>query len=289
MKHITLLFIGAILFSIASCSSEPGLSEYDEYFEAVEAMEEEEEVDTTPVNITWDDLKSGKLKEGQVVILKCYIDPLGNTKYSSGSSSSFYISPRRNGDHKFRASVSLPLGTGENEIYKMPNEYYHTDLKVTTIGGEIAGVSSHVEIKGFYDPGYSPEDNCTIDLMEITLLDFDATVLDEAVELTDELLNEKFEGTRYVYMDMILSMRNKFVIGEQNFMLSVDPISNSEVKSILCQVGYWPGTKSDAEGSYLIDMEGNLIGEGEKIRAYGTYEQRSIGSGTFNLEEVIKL
>lgn len=283
---------------LTACGGKEPIEDYDhepnpELEDRINSMMNEEEVDKTPVVVSWDDLKSGDLKDGQVVIIKGYIERLA-TSITTYSDDRFYfhLLSRRNEDG-YHATVRLPIGRTRNKIKSLPDSFTQEDLVVTTKNSNKAGVAAYVEVIGEYSESIFPESGCEIDMMEVRLLDesFDATVLDEAVELTDEVVKKPSPEPIYAYMDVEITMDMNFTVLDM-YYIGVTPISNSSVKKIKVDIGYWPGTvaKANNGGLYLIDLDGEAVVKGDKARVYGTYEfDKTDGKGDFNVEEVVKL
>ncbi len=252
--------------------------------------EEEEPIDTTPVAVTWEQLRSGELKKDQVIILDAYIAALYDQHYYSKYGTSLYVYPRRNQSHPFRTSMRLQMGNGHNEMEKLGEEYYHSDVRIKTNSGGTAVIGSHVQITGVYDPGFRPEESCTIELKTIELLDgFDESVLETAIELTDEKVKTADGQDTYYFMDAVLTMSMVFKAGNQNLMINLEPLSNKKVKTINCQTGYWTGTADDdlTDGiNYLHGINGDVV-EGDTIRVYGTFKGGT--TSYFEMEEVVRL
>ena len=295
MKMKSIFAFMAISFAIVSCS---GSSHEEEEMDPdvaayLEELEEAKNIDKTPINVTWEQIQSGELKKGQVLIFESYIQPLANERTTYSESTNYFtVSTRRNEDNPYYGRINLPNGTDPNEMKRLPEEYYHTDVKVTTSNDTIAGVSSRVKITGEYDPGIFPESSFNIDLAEVELLEgFDDSIFETAVPMTNEIAQDKTEDKRtYVYMDVELTFKYVFKIGQQNYSLGVDAGDVTEITTVMVQVGYWPGTMTtdDAGNIYLYDIDENLVQKGDKVRLYGSYNV-GISSGTFKVEEVIKL
>ncbi|GEM_PF-5459387 len=296
MKKTTLLLSGAAFLLLTSCGGgEPEEEPIDPEIQAImDEMEAAENMDKTPFEVTWEQMESGEVKPGQVVIFEAYISPLNDTRTSYGNSStSFSAVERRNKDSGKYVLVSIPVGKGKNQMEKLPDEYYHSDLKVHTNNDSVASVGERVRITGELDRGISDR-AMSIDLIEIEKLGgFDDSVIEDAVELTEEYVKSKedeLEKGIYGYLDVDLTFRFTFAIGQQNYSLGFEANNNSEITSGLFQIGYWPGTMTtDDNGNiYLYTMDGDFAQKGEKVRLYGSLS-KSYSSTSFRVEEVVKL
>ena len=263
----------------------------------------------TPVRVSWEQIRSGELEKGQVVILEGFIGTLSDRDYSPTDLKFIPLLSRRNETSSFTVNTKIEYGENgnqmmalDNEYFNMGlrngasrNEYYHTDIRIHTNTGGTAVVSTHVEITGIYDPGANPTESCTITTTNIEYLDdFDGAVFTEAIELTNEKVDEHNNESTYFVMDAVMTMSSMQEAGKYKVMIDVKPISNNRVTEIICHTGFWTGTYDDGsydeyedrELDYIYGVNGNVI-QGDSVRLYGTLSADD--SPKFRLEEVVRL
>ena len=293
MKSTLILFTGLFFLTFTSCSnSNPPADNPDP-------------IDKTPFKVTWAELRSGNLKEGQVVILDGYIGALSDENFTSTNLEYMLILERRNQAHPFQVRAAFEYGDDKNQLQmpdenylhwdirhnSTPEEYYHSDIGITSNTGGTVVVGAHVQITGTYSPG-SKGKYCNIKPTKIDFLDFyydfDETVLETAVELTDEKVKQHTDETSYYYMDVVMSFSQVADGSKHKKTIVVESLSNNTVNTLFCQTGFWRGTLNDDPeyGLFINGLNGEII-EGDTARIYGTIS--SSNSSHFVVEEVNRL
>lgn len=296
MKIKTLLLVGIIGATLISCSDSAEKEKED--IEDLSVQNEEKEMSKTPIKVSWEDLNSGDLVEGQMIILEGYIQSLPKSIASfdaNEENSWFTMTSRRNQSYSYVAMVSLSVGTEENQMHKLPDPYTQDDLKIVTNFGNLAGVSSRVQVIGAYSPGFLAGSGCSIDLTEVKLLDeeFDKLVLESAIELNDNTINDPSKDSCYSFMDVQLKINDLVTMDNRYYWIDIKQKTNSFLTSVLIEQGTRAGTVGESNDNTklcVFDIDGAVVNNGSKVRLYGSFRQNPLSSrGVFIVEEIVAM
>ena len=157
MKNTFIILTGCFLLLATSCSSsEPS----DNNSETPNKEENIKPLDTPPMRVTWEQLKSSELEKGQIVIVKGFIGTLSDRDYSATDLKYIPLLSRRNESSSFVVDIKMEYGQSGNHKIILDdeyfswglrnnaavNEYYHTDIRIITNTGGTAVISTHVEV-----------------------------------------------------------------------------------------------------------------------------------------------
>lgn len=258
--------------------------------------DEEETVDDTPIEASFDEILNGEIDEYRTVIFESFVAPLPSTMYFGDGELSLDFYPRRNQTGGPHMRVDIAEGSSENHVSPLPEEYYQEDLKIHTNNGDVAVVGDYVRITGVYSEA-SDDNYQYIDLVSVEKLDyaFDESVFTEAAELTDEFMTNEANDDGYAYVDGTLDlMMFMSSYDGQTYSVKIDQDMNSYSESVYINIGTGPSTMNElhegfGDSDFIVrDFKGDEYkGKSAKFRLYGTFNQLDVESkGMFNVEEI---
>lgn len=294
MKSIYKISPLMIAFLFFSC----GGGESEETTESTTETEEVEEVDDTPIEASYDELLSGDIEEYKTVIFETFVAPLPSTMYFGDGELSLDFYERRNQSGGPHMRVDIREGSSNNHVESLPEEYYQEDLKIHTDDGSIVGVGDYVRITGTYSEA-SSEEYQYIDLTKIEKIEdysFDEAIFDNAVELTDEFVEDEENDDGYCYIEGTLEL-SMFMSSYDGLTYSVKLTQdmNSFSESAYINIGTGPSSMNElgegfTDADFIVrDYKGEEHqAAGKKFRLYGTFNQLSVSTkGMFNVEEIM--
>ncbi|OIQ31246.1 MAG: hypothetical protein BM555_05335 [Crocinitomix sp. MedPE-SWsnd] len=289
-------------FALYSCGggdprADDDLSDLMDEFD--ESFEEEEKVDLSPVDVSWEKLISDELVDHQNVIFDAYIGKLPTTMYNYDNREmtiEFY--PRRNQVQGEKMRVDITIGTSPGHVRSLPEEYAQEDLKIVCEGGKTAGVGSFVKVRGVFTNSTADYYNY-LDLTKITLLEdgFDEAIFDKAVELTNLVIEDTTLDDSYSYMDVSMETSMYMSPWDGRYSVNISQKNNSYLKSAYITIGSKPGgmnqlTDGFTDKDFIVhDYNGeDQKAASGKYRIFGTFNPLDVeAKGTFSVEEIKKL
>jgi len=269
------------------------MDEYDEN------IEEEEKVDLSPIEVSWEQLISDELVDNQNVIFNAYVGKLPTTMYSYDNREitvEFY--PRRNQIQGEKMRVDITIGTSPGHVRSLPEEYAQEDLKIVCEGGKTAGVGSFVQVHGVFSNSTADYYNY-LDLTKISLLEnsFDESTFDKAVELTNEVIEDTTLDDTYSYMDVSMETSMYMSPWDGRYSVNISQKNNSFLKSAYITIGAQAGgmdqlTDGFTDKDFIVyDYNGDAQKAASgKYRIFGTFNPLDVeAKGTFSVEEIKKL
>ncbi len=252
-----------------------------------------------PQKVSIDDLFSNEYESGQSLEFEGVIGAIPSTITWSGGRMNVKIVERRNQTGGRSIGLDMPLGTSENHVHELPEKYQQSDLKVVADDGTVLGVGDIVKVKanGYYRSG----DYCTLDVVSVKAVDkdFDESVFETAVPLTNAILNDTAQKSVYTYMEGTFSIPSVFFSMYGEIGLNFATKTNSQIDKVDVLVGEGPSTMNNLPDSYsakdliVRDFNGDEIKRGAKVRVYGVWDRYSFKSsmdgpnGKFKLEEIV--
>ncbi len=294
MKHAYLI-AGLLIFS--SCGSDEP-QDYSYGFDDDYEVPEEEVLEMMAVS--WEDLASGELKDGQPITIEGYVGPLPSTIFSYDDSElGIDLYERRNQCDGFCLDVDIPIGSSKNHVRSLPDDYQQSDLKIMTNDAETAGVGDYVRMEGIFTKS-SSSDAIYFDadkIEKLTKPSFDESIFETAVELTDEVIEDESKDGAYAYMDVKMDLSMYMMVYDNQYTVDISQKNNSFLKSTYVIIGESEGQMRALVDNFtdsdfiVVDTKGNeQKGASGKYRIYGTFNQLDIDSkGTFTVEEFVKL
>lgn len=297
-----LLQLSVVLLALAVVGCNSNRDKENPFKKLAEIMKEEnKDVNTDPQAVSLNDVFSNDYDDREVLEFEGYIGQIPTTVSFSGGTMNIRIFQRRNQAGGSYLNLDVPLGTGNNEVEKLPAQYKQEDLKVHTKSGKVIGVGSKVKVKatGYYASG----DYYAMDVLSIEAASedsFDNNVFKDAQVLTSDIIADTSMHEVYSYMDGVLSIPSVFYSMDGTIGLDFKTSSNKDFDEVDIAVGEGPSTMDMLPSSYtskdllVRDAEGNPIKPGSKVRVYGTWERYSFVSSTglggrFYVEEVVAL
>lgn len=282
-------------FLLFSCGGEST----DEQNSTTEAETVEEEEELGPIEASFDEILAGDIEEDRTVIFETFIAPLPSTLYMGDGEVSLDFFERRNQTGGGHMRVDILEGSSSNRIEPIPEEYGQSDLKIYGDDGIALGVGDYVRITGTYSEASSDEYQY-IDLEKIEKIDyaFDESTFENAVELTDDFIDNEENDNGYAYLDGTLEL-SLFMSSYDGmtYSIQIDQSMNSYTESVYINIGTGPSSmnllnEGFSDADFIVrDSNGEEHkASGKKFRLYGTFNQLGITSkGTFNVEEIVAL
>ncbi|TNE71382.1 MAG: hypothetical protein EP333_09265 [Bacteroidetes bacterium] len=288
-----------VLFVLSACGEEK--KEHVTFTEFLKNTAKKTAESLKPKKVTLNELFDGDYPSSQTVEFEGIIGAIPTTITWSGGKMNVKIVERRNQTGGRQIGLEMPLGTENNHVHELPEEYQQSDLKVVTNDGTIVSVGDRVRIKakGYYRSG----DYCTLDVISIRSIanEFDESVFETAVPLTDAILNDTAQRSVYCYMDGSMSIPSVYFSMYGEIGLDFANKTNKQLKKVDVMVGDGPSTMNSLPNNYsardliIRDYKGEQIKYGNKVRVYGVWDRYSFKSsldgpnGKFKLEEIKRL
>lgn len=297
MKKMKHSYLVAALLLLGSCGSDEA-QDYSYGFEDDYEVPEEEVLEM--ITVTWEDLASGELEDGQPITIEGYVGPLPSTIYSYDDSElGIDLYERRNQSDGFHLDVDIPIGSSKNHVRSLPDDYQQSDLKIMTNEAETAGVGDYVRMEGIFTKS-SSSDAIYFDADKIEMLEkpvFDESIFETAVELTNEVIEDESKDGAYVYMDVKMDLRMYMMVYDNEYTVEISQKNNKYLESASIRIGNSEGKMHELVDNFtdsdfiIYDAQGNQQkGASGKYRVYGTFNQLDTDSkGIFTVEEFVKL
>lgn len=254
-----------------------------------------------PKAVSMDDIFSKEFDRDQTLEFEGVIGAIPTTITWSGGRMNVKIVERRNQTGGRSIGLDMPLGTEKNHVHELPETYKQSDLKVVADDGTVLSVGDRVKIKanGYYRSG----DYCTMEVISVKPIkgNFDPTIFESAVALTNDILADTAQKSVYCYMDGTLSIPTVFFSMYGEIGLNFANKTNTKLDKVDVMVAEGPSSMNTLPDSYTAkdlvvrDFLGNEIKRGAKVRVYGVWDRYSFKSsgsgpnGTFKLEEIKSL
>ena len=291
-KLLSISLYAAIAAGLVSCggSKDDGTDPVTAMWDSIERADSLREWGP-PTAITFANVRDTGKADGMRVTLEGYVT-IGSMLYESGTSTSFHLVERasqRGGDYVL---ISLGMGSGNNEMQSLPDDYQRSDLKLKDDKGNEVGWGDRVRITGIYNAPYSEGSNGNIDLQSFEKIE------DEAIDYAslgaekitiDTNGHGALEGKLVVaegYLEIPMFVS---VTDECSFNLlpaqGSDDYLNAEIL-----VGNGPNMVEDIPDNFaqsdikVHDNSDALVGS-KKVRVYGIWEYNHI---TVEHIEIIK-
>ena len=267
---------------------------------AEDELNSEENTDITEpeyIETNWDWLQSDNNEIDTYIIVEGYIGQLSSMIFTYGDEMDFSLFPRRHQQEGFKISAYAPIGDEPGQIHELKEKYTPDDLKIVCDDGSIATTNDKVRIKGRVRGKY--DDYCSVDVQSISKLtdNFSDRIFENAVELTQQIIDDTTQNNVYSYMDGQLSLPISIFSMTGDISLDFKQGNNKGVKSVSLSVGDGPGQMNDIPDNYsskdLIyrDYKGKELGSSDNIRVYGLWHQinhTTDRKGDFLVEEIVK-
>ncbi|HEU4716406.1 MAG TPA: hypothetical protein VFU15_01155 [Bacteroidia bacterium] len=276
-----LLFFPLILSLMTSCGSSKFKDQMDsalsKRLDSTSAAEEAAR-NAPPVNISFDQL-SDKNYDGKKVIVEGYV-AAPTSSYVSSTSAQIDFYGRK--DQFYAANnviVSVPVGTGKNTMYSLPDKYTPEDIKITADDKSEIHAGDHVRITGKLSANgmYSSIDLDKVEKIADTDVDYSTL---NAMKLTKATWKDSTMDGKLVYAEGTLEIPMMTMDGNYTwFYLHSKDVSND----LTVNISYGNGAnkveplsdnyrKSDVK---IRDHKGDVVGN-HKVRVYGVLHSESI-------------
>jgi len=292
------LFLATIIsFSLFSCGGEEQSSaENSDANPSEESVEESVEL----LDASWQDLSGGELMPEQKVVFEGYVGQLGTSIADNGGEYSINIYQRRNQIEGFYLATNLTIGSENNQMSALPEEYENSDLQIKTDDGSIVNVGDYIKIEGSYgeSANYNYKFITGVSKIEKLASPNPENNFEEAVELTDEVCddNDPANESIYTYMDVDLKSQSMGSFSNRHYTIIIEQENNSYIDEAKLLSGdgnsmtTLPDPYIEGKPFTLRDVNGEEFDSSNKVRLYGTFVHQS-GSrkGVFYAEEIVKL
>lgn len=279
-KFLSLSIVSACILALASCGGEKDSSGLDPISAMYDSIERADSLRQwgPPTAFSFEQAyDTSSSVDGMRITLEGYV-AIGSTIYESGSSTSFHLferSMQRDGDY---VSVSLPMGSGNNEMKSLPDDYTRADLKIKDDKGNDVSYGSRVRVTGIFSVSYTSGSMGTIDLQSLELLP------DTAVDYSaygakpisvnpngNDALDEQFvvaEG--YLEVPMFITT------GEECDFNLLPSAGSEEFLNVDILMGTGPNMVEDipdnfAQSDIKVHAADDQIVGKKKVRVYGYY------------------
>lgn len=295
MKRLTTLLIVGLI-AVSCGGNDPDKKTIADF---IKDAAKKTEKSLKPQKVSINDLFSKNFESGQNLEFEGVIGSIPSTITWSGGRMNVKIVERRHQTGGRSIGLDMPLGTDENHVHELPEKYQQSDLKVVAEDGKLLGVGDHVKVKakGYYRSG----DYCTLDVISIKAVDeeFDESVFETAVPLTNAILNDTAQKSVYTYMEGTFSIPTVFFSMYGEIGLNFTTKTNTQIDKVDVMIGEGPSTMNTLPDSYtskdliVRDFKANEIKRGAKVRVYGVWDRYSFKSsmdgpnGKFKLEEIV--
>lgn len=301
MSSPKILIVSTLVFCIfSSCFNDRGADDdLMDLMDKYDTYEEPNPADVAPIEVNWETLISKELDDKKNVIFEAYVAKLPLTMYNYDKREltlDFY--ERRNQIEGAKMRIDIVIGTSPAHVRSLPEDYGQDDLKIICEDGKSAKVGSKVSIEISYKNSTAEGYNYG-DLTSITLIDdvFDESSLEDAVELTNEVIEDTTADKVYAYFDASMETSRYMTPFDGKYTISVNQKNNKYLERSYVYIGTTAGKMEQLHDGFLdkdfliYDYKGEAQKAGSgKYRLYGTFNQLDVESkGVFTIEEIKKL
>lgn len=238
-----------------------------------------------PTAITFADASdtSDKFDDMRVTI-EGYV-AVGSSIYETESSTNIELWERA-GQHKGNyMSVSVNLGSGNNEMKRLPDDYKRSDLLLKDDKGTEVHNGDKIRITGIFDAPYSFGDFGSIDIqsfekIESTPLDYSTL---GAVKVTIDTNGHAALEDKLVYAEGFLEIPSMVYITETVYFNLFATPGADDYLTVDIVIGKGPNLVEDLPDNYgqddikIHDHEDMIVGK-KKVRVYGVWKYDRIAA-----------
>ena len=238
-----------------------------------------------PTAITFADATDTSDKfDARRVTIEGYVS-IGSSVYETESSTSFQLWERAGQHMGNYMSVSVNLGTGNNEMKHLPDDYKRTDLLLHDNSGTEVHTGDKIRITGIFDAPYSFGDFGSIDVQSFEKIE--ATPLDYAslgaTKITVDTNGHAALEDKLVVAEGFLEIPSMVYITETVYF-DLYPTQNAdEYLTVDIVIGNGPNMVEDLPDNYgkddvkIHDHKDMIVGK-KKVRVYGVWKYDRIAA-----------
>lgn len=288
MKHTLLLAVALTAFlGFSSC----GGTDYDPNNDPVTKMYDSiAKADSLrqwgpPTAITFADAMDTTEKfDDMRVTIEGYV-AVGSSIYETESSTNIQLWERA-GQHKGQyMSVSVNLGSGNNEMKRLPDDYKRSDLLLKDDKGTEVHTGERIRITGMYSRPYTAGNFGSIDIQSFEKID--ATPVDYstlgATKVTTDTNGYAALEDKLVYAEGYLEIPSMVYITETVYFDLYPTQGADEYITVDVVIGKGPNLVEDLPDNYgqddikIHDYKDMIIGK-KKVRVYGVWKYDRIAA-----------
>lgn len=238
---------------------------------------------TTPM--TFADAKDPKSKfEDMRVTLEGYI-AVGSTVYDNGTSIGLQLWERKGQHQGDYMLVSFDVGSGNNEMKSLPDDYKRSDLELKDDKGNIVRNGDRIRITGMYTNPYSEGDFGSIDLQSFEKIEdapVDYATLG-AVKVTTDTNGHAALENKLVVAEGYLEIPSMVYITETVYFDLYPTQGADDYLTVDIVIGNGPNMVEDLPDNYgkddikIHDHTDMIVGK-KKVRVYGVWEYDRIAA-----------
>jgi hypothetical protein len=236
-----------------------------------------------PTAITFADASSEEFDDMRVTI-EGYIG-VGSSIYETESATNIQLWERP-GQHKGNyMSVGINLGTGNNEMKRLPDDYRPSDLELKDDKGAEVHYGDKIRITGIYSKPYTEGDFGSLDIQSFEKVD--ATPLDYstlgATKVTTDTNNHASLEDKLVVAEGYLEIPSMVYITETVYFDLYETKNADEYITVDIMIGNGPNMVEDLPDNYgqddikIHDHKDMVVGK-KKVRVYGVWKYDRIAA-----------
>lgn len=209
---------------------------------------------------------------------------LGSTIWETESSVNIELWERKNQNKGNYVSISMPLGSGNNEMTSLPEKYKKTDLSLKDKSGNAATYGDKVRITGIYSEpssdGYGSIRIQEIEKIEDTPLDYSKL---GATKVTTDTANYTALDGQLVYAEGFLEIPTMLYITETVYFDLYPQAGANDYVTVDIVIGKGANMVEELPDNYgdddikIHDTGDKIIGK-KKVRVYGVWKYNRIAA-----------
>lgn len=218
------------------------------------------------------------------VTIEGYIG-IGSSVYETESSTNLEFWERK-GQHKGQyMSISIELGSGNNEMKRLPNDYKRSDLQLKDDKGNDVKFGDKVRITGMFSKPYSAGDMGSLDIQSFEKIDdteLDYSTLG-AVKVTTDTNGYAALEDKLVVAEGYLEIPSMVYITETVYFDLYATQGADEYLTVDIVIGNGPNLVEDLPDNYsqddikIHDHKDMIVGK-KKVRVYGVWKYDRIAA-----------
>lgn len=286
-KFLAIFSVSALMIGMASCGGSKTDSNSDPltgYFDSIDRADSLREWGP-PKAITFANAKDTGDADGMRVTIEGYI-AVGSTIYESGSSTSLQLWERKGQHDGDYISVGVNIGSGNNEMQSLPDDYKKTDLALKDDKGNEVHYGDRVKITGIYDApysdGYGSIDIQSFEKVEDIAFDYAGLGATKIEQEAEENKHEDLNG-HIVYAEGYLEIPSFVYVTETCYFDLVKKAGADDYVTVDIVIGTGPNMVEEFPDDYgpddikIHDDKDAVVGK-KKVRVYGVWDNGRIAA-----------
>ena len=256
-------------------------------------------------DVNWKSLKNGEVlseelaaSNSALVTVEGYVGNITPGIESKEGVLRIRIFEKRHQREAFYLDASITNGTDPNQANLKTDDPKDEDLIIIADDGTELQVGDPIRLTGIYGWATSPKFKWLHDVSKIEKKDvsFDASMLDEAEELTDEVIEDDANSKEmtYNYLEGVLGDLSPGSSMKNGYSVKFDPDNNSHIEYVTIRKGGGPSSAvlpevyMEGKPFTIYDYQGKKANSTTPVRLYGTFHHGiGHGKGTFYVEEIM--